>query len=127
MAPTTPESRKRLAPPAHSPKPWLPPRLKRSSSTPNKLLKRILDANGIVRGNEVEAWEWGRCGGRYQVFDSRKIFFWYKQACEIYTDQRERDQHILNLLDKAEFCEFKKAERGRDKLARPVYVGRKDS
>ena len=57
----TPQRRKRLAPPKFSPKPWLPPRAKRSESTPNKLLKRILEASGVVRGTKVERWEWERC------------------------------------------------------------------
>ena len=110
MPPSTPMRRKLLAPPNYSPKPWIPPRPKVSKSTPTKLLRRILAADGVARGNEVESWEWSRCGGRYEVFDSRKIHFWYKQACEIHTDQRERDQHVLNLKKKAEFCELKKAE-----------------
>ena len=102
MPPVTPVRRKLLEPPKVSPKPWLPPRPKTSTSTPTKLLNRILK-----QGSRVQLLNIGEVGRRGNLTGiSGMIGYFYKQACEIYVDQPERDKAVMGLLREAEYLEW---------------------
>ena len=94
--------RKTLAPPNYSPKPWLPPRPKKSTATPTKLLTRIKKT-----GARVQLLKIGEVGKKGNLTGPQaNVGFWYMQACEIHTDQIERDDAVMHLLREAEYLEW---------------------
>lgn len=89
--------RRRLQPPAETPRGWLPQRGERfSDATPCKLLVRIVKSGAAIGPFESTA----------RKTHSPHVEYWFSRACDHPVDHPARDKFITLLHETAEYHEF---------------------